>query len=857
MNLWQKLTPKLLEWRNSNYKCEDYPAIAEILKYQRNEDGSSKYLRVPQIEALEMYWYLRLVLNTPKLLELYKLAFEDKQELGSALGFTTDTKYLPIEQIVDDALNDSKVAKEFNLEHMIESLSLDYASYIMALTMGTGKTVLIGSIIASEFSMSLEYPDGNFMKNALVFAPGTTIIGSLKELSDVPYQYILPPRFYKKFLANLKITYAQTGTKNIAVDQGGSYHVVVTNTEKIILKKPAKKKNQSKLELATQEEQYKLTENQRLAKIKSLPNLGIFSDEAQNTYGSKLDEELKRVRATIDYLHAENNLICVVNTTGTPYIGTKTLPDVVYWYGLSKGIEDGILKSLQNSIITYDFDDTPKEEVFDDVIKDFFKNYGDTKTQDGSSAKIAFYFKSLEHLRESRPRIEEALAEIGESPSIILRNTQESSSEELREFNNLNDPTSQKRVILLVSKGKEGWNCPSLFACALIRQLTSSNNFVLQASARCLRQVAGNTQPARIYIESHNQRILNDELSKTESTNLATLNKQEPKNHEVTLVFNKTVYPKLQITKVTETIVGRKPADNIKLSKPTNNDDLKVYRTVFSPIIVGSGVEIINSGEEKDITFNDDTYDQMTASTLIAQNYHLKPMDIRKKIKAVYGEYDVPRKDLVKLFSQVEAQLGDYEVSKETITQALALIKFLDDDNNPLMQKNTNGSYCYTIRIHDSGHDNTLKKSDVEERNKQGLGFHYTPYNFDSEPEKQFMVDMLDRLQTKTSEVEDIYFTGGITNKSLTDLYFEYKKPDGSYHSYFPDFVIVKTDGSYLLVEVKAKGKEQDPEVLAKERAVKRLEELPENKFKYHILYTDTPIATDKLAKVINTLEEL
>ncbi len=857
MNLWQKLTPKISQWRQANYKCPDYPAIAEILRYQRNEDGTSTYLRVPQIEALEMYWYIRLILKTPRLLDLYKIAFEDKQELGAALGFAGDTKYLPIEQIIDDAIKDSKVAKEFNLDHIIESLNLDYASYIMALTMGTGKTVLIGSIIASEFAMSLEYPAGNFMKNALVFAPGTTIIGSLKELSDVPYQHILPPRFYKKFLANLKITYAQSGTTNIAIDQGGSYHIVVTNTEKIILKKPAQKKKQTKLELATLEEQHKLTENQRLAKIKSLPNLGIFSDEAQNTYGSKLDEELKRVRATIDYLHAENNLVCVVNTTGTPYVGTKTLPDVVYWYGLSKGIEDGILKSLQNSIITYDFDDTPPEEVFDDVIRDFFNNYKDTSTLNGSSAKIAFYFKNQEHLDESKPRIEEALAEIGQSPSIVLMNTQKSSAQELREFDRLNDPTSQKRVILLVSKGKEGWNCPSLFACALIRQLTSSNNFVLQASARCLRQVAGNTQPARIYIESHNQQILNDELSKTENTDLAALNKQEAKNKEVTLVFKKAAYPKLELTRRVETIVGRGSAKELSLTKPDNTDAAKVYRTVFSPLVVSTGIALTNSGEEKDIAFNNDAYDQCTAATLLAQNYHLKPLVLKRQLGNIYGNEDVPRKDLEKLFRQVESQLGEYQIAEKTITQALALIKFVDDDNRPVMHIDASGAYCYTIRIHDTGERNLLHEADVTERNKRGLGFHYSPYNFDSDPEKHFMLEMLDRLQTTQAEVADIYFTGGLTNKAFTDLYFEYKKPDGSYHAYFPDFVIAKTDGSFLLVEVKAKGKEQDPEVLAKERAVKRLEELPENKFKYHILFTDTPIATDKLAKVINLVGEL
>ena len=81
---------------------------------------------------------------------------------------------------------------------------LDYPSYILALAMGAGKTVLIGAIIATEFAMSLRYPDGNFMKNALVFAPGTTIIESLRELSDMPYEKILPPDLNRDFLAQFE-----------------------------------------------------------------------------------------------------------------------------------------------------------------------------------------------------------------------------------------------------------------------------------------------------------------------------------------------------------------------------------------------------------------------------------------------------------------------------------------------------------------------------------------------------------------------------------------------------------------------------------------------------------------------------
>ena len=59
--------------------------------------------------------------------------------------------------------------------------------------MGAGKTILIGAIVATEFAMAIEYPEPmatsvQFVENALVFAPGKTIIESLRELARIPYE---------------------------------------------------------------------------------------------------------------------------------------------------------------------------------------------------------------------------------------------------------------------------------------------------------------------------------------------------------------------------------------------------------------------------------------------------------------------------------------------------------------------------------------------------------------------------------------------------------------------------------------------------------------------------------------------
>jgi hypothetical protein len=80
-----------------------------------------------------------------------------------------------LESCLERVRSDNAFVRQYALESLRESLTLDYASYILALAMGAGKTILMGSIVATEFAMAMEYPDGPFVQNALIFAPGKTI----------------------------------------------------------------------------------------------------------------------------------------------------------------------------------------------------------------------------------------------------------------------------------------------------------------------------------------------------------------------------------------------------------------------------------------------------------------------------------------------------------------------------------------------------------------------------------------------------------------------------------------------------------------------------------------------------------
>jgi type III restriction enzyme len=863
MNLFEILAENTKQWRENNYQSDEFPAISEILLYAK-EDGKLRFLREPQFRAMEVYWYLRIIQKTPDFISLYKTMFPKRSDFLQALNI--DKKEEIKQMIFDDEdyleriKTDDEFVKRNNLESFKESLDLTYPSYILALAMGAGKTILIGSIIATEFAMSIEYPDANFMKNALVFAPGTTIIESLKEIADIPFNKVLPPRLNRPFMANIKLTYTKSGEKDIPVEQGGNYNLVVTNTEKIMLRKVRKSATQTQLEFEEKEKQEQLHANLRLQKIASLPNLGIFSDEAHHTYGQKLGEDLKRVRSTINYLHEKKEIICVVNTTGTPYYKKQTLKDVIFWYGIAEGIQDNILKSLANGIRSYSIKKESESihEMIEDIIQHFWGKYGAIKTVDGCYSKIAFYFPTEEALLNGRPHIETALVKVGQPTTIILKNTQTSTKQEIDAFNALNDPKAIHRVILLVGKGTEGWNCPSLFATALIRKLTGANNFLLQASTRCLRQIANNKLNATIYLDGNNVATLDNELQETYGSSLRELNEKKAEMVTQRLYILKTEMPKLLVKKIIQKVVKTDTDTKaITFEIPKNTEQEKISITTFNPNIVSESKVLYQSSEgNKTIEIND-TIDIYTASMLIAENYYLDNFDVLKKLKNLYVD-EIPTHHLIKLFEQVESQICNYSITSEEVEEALAIIRINNFDGESNFKTDDEGRLYTEIR-YTKGNDVNFLGKEKTENNTNNFGFHYTPYNFDSSPEKDFYINLLNMINEKPEDVEDIYFTGALTDSNKTDFYFEYKGNDNQFHNYFPDFVIRKKakgkkESKFYIVEIKAENEREDS--IVGEKGMKKLkmdelEKINKNRFKYEIVFVpNRTVPSDKYTNV-------
>lgn len=899
-HLYQVLAERVDTWRAENYSCDEFPAIHEILEFatEDGEAGQLRYLRRAQFRALETYWYLRLVLETPRIPDLYAKLFLIKKDRREAMGLTHPdiVSFIAdegLESCLDKVKTDNAFVRQYALESLRESLTLDYASYILALAMGAGKTILMGSIVATEFAMAMEYPDGPFVQNALIFAPGKTILSALRELSDVPYDKLLPPRMHKSFAASLKLTFTRDGDKQIPIVWGSNFNVIVTNTEKIRIQKPNVRGNGHQVPLfaGTKVEEQTELANLRLQAVASLPHLAVFSDEAHHTYGQKLlgkwekdkasgelvfkDDGIKKVRRTIDYLAAETNLIVVINATGTPYFERQPLRDVVVWYGLGEGIRDGVLKELAKNIKVFDLGDGEADTLVSSVIEDFVRDYWAVSLPSsggkaGAPARLALYFPNIEARDELRGAVESALALRGIGTDTILAVDGKSNESTRRQFEAVaRNPEAPERVLLLVNMGTEGWNCPSLFATALVRKLANSNNFVLQAATRCLRQVPGNKHPARVYLTDSNRKTLESQLAETYGTSLKDLDAQQAERVEREIVLHRPHLPPLLIKKRVLRY-RRKAAPGteapLHLAVPNLAAPAGVTVETLTPVQTASGMTALQKvdGGDDVLPAPPPELNSYAAAAELAANYHLPTAEVLAALRQAYGAgTDIPDYHLAALGQQIEAQRSEYEEHFEEIDLAIALVKAEGFDLSERA-----GQPVYTARISFAKEREPLyltARDTPDAAHALASSFHYEGYNFDSGPEAEFLRWALTQLQTETHQIEGVWFTGGITDPAKTDLYAEYLGDDGRWHRYTPDFVLRRADGKHLVVEIKRDS--YSPDILGdldrlsrgepaqtlegrKAVALKQWEGLNPDKLAYHVMFADTELKSEGYRQV-------
>ena len=351
---------------------------------------------------------------------------------------------------------------------------------------------------------------------------------------------------------------------------------------------------------------------------------------------------------------------------------------------------------------------------------------------DGSPAKMAMYFPQVDDVRELRPAVEAKLVELGLSPDLVLECHSDSGVAEHTAFERINDPLSPHRIILLVNMGTEGWNVPSLFACALARKLKTSNNFVLQAASRCLRQVPGNSMSASIYLSPNNLSTLNSQLRDTYGESLEDLKLKESNSRSAKIVIRKLNIPPLVVHQIIRTVVRKdlgvgKP---LKLVRPVDAA-AAVERTSFVIAHQAATRRLLKQiGDTVEFEAEPDMVDTYTAAIELATSYRLDEWTVIEELRRIYdGVEDVPVQHLATLCEQIEAQISQYEVKEERAERALALVKTggfdheIDADNNEI--------YTAEIRYPISREALIIQYSTWQGKNggkSDKFGFHYTPF---------------------------------------------------------------------------------------------------------------------------------
>ena len=645
---------------------------------------------------------------------------------------------------------------------------------------------------------------------------------------------VVPPEYVNFLSTHIQFHYLDEAGVTLSVLDKSRFNLIVSNTQKIILKRQSKEKTAADKLFGSGKPTYQsgsvydqnadlygfdepddedsLTTNQRFEKLRRLGQLGIFVDEAHHAFGTNLakdvgaqaDNRTTSLRLTIDELAASlersgTHVVACYNFTGTPYVGNQVLPEVVYAYGLKEAIDKQFLKKVK----IHGYSNTKTNEFIQLIIDDFFTNGFYNQLHEGLRPKLAIFAATIEELQnELRPAVEKALGRHGIPASKILVNVGDdkiTSNDDIREFNNLDKPTSEKQFILLVNKGREGWNCRSLFGVALFRE-PKSKIFVLQATMRCLRAIGDVQHTAQVYLGQSNLAILNDEL---EQNFRITVDEMQQINHQKQDYEIHIVPPpvKLTLKRVRTHFELKEKTIRTGLDLELHKADVDKYRIIHTE--QDGLLKTSHNTVTTDLTEQRETriFSEITLVAEIAR-YLNKPcifiedllantVEGTEKILTRVNEFNELIYDWI--IPRLFQALYDIEPSEKHEEYEVELVKTPET-----------GFYKMT-----ADPALVIKVSDAPEH--AAKSFHLDTYCFDSDPERNLFWNLL-----RDGEIQKVYFTGMLTH-GQSEFFVQYIDPEShTVRSYYPDFLFQKKDGSYVIVEVKGDNKIDDPVVQAK-----------------------------------------
>ncbi|MFT8927809.1 MAG: TnsA endonuclease N-terminal domain-containing protein [Sporolactobacillus sp.] len=823
----------------------------KFLDYNDETINPDAFLRCPQFEALEIYVFMKEFFGNKSMQQLaYEWHYKEE-------GFSEKDNWITKSDVRGQISWYDMTDEEYQLfEDELAKYKTTYPNYIFALTMGLGKTILMATCIFYEFLLAKKWPnDKKYCHNAVVFAPDKTVLQSLREIQDMDKSLVVPKEYVNSLEAELKFHFLGDTSTILSTQDGSDFNVIISNNQKFIAKQKHKEATAAEsLFQSTQNDSDNFFSNilgdvlgnpeivnannveinHRFSKLARLPQIGVFIDEAHHLYGKDLmdsigDNKSKKtssLRYTVNLLDGflreqGTHVVACYNYTGTPYVQNQTFPEVVYAYGLSDSIQKGYLKRAD--ILGYK--EVREEGFLTDAITKFWNKYS-KNTYEGLKPKMAIFGSNIKEVNNViLPEIEKALNKLGIPLDTMLVNTEQSSNEDIRDFNNLDVPGtagSQKQFIILVQKGREGWNCRSLFSVAMHRR-PGKKVFVLQSTMRCLRSITAEQQTATIFLSEENMKILNEELADNYRTNIEELSKKS--DHEYYHIHVNPPEHKVELKRVHSvyTLIERDMTEPVNFNLLARAEEMKDR---WGQEIIEKKLASLSSTEKR-TEFVDETYtyeySELTLVAEIARYLNFSPLEVQKIIKE--SEDGMEQVLLwANSFKQVVYEIlipmifdYKYEINKSQITEdnEVTLLKI------PKGEKN-----FYTF----SGKPElVVEDSDKSLANYKDKSFHADTYVFDSKPERELFLQYLEN-----DDVEEIYFTGMFTSKQ-GDFYIQYIDPEAhTVRSYYPDFVVKKKDGSHEIIEVKGDNKKDDPVVQAKKAATE--EQAGQSGFTYRMI---------------------
>lgn len=482
-------------------------------------------------------------------------------------------------------------------------------------------------------------------------------------------------------------------------------------------------------------------------------------------------------------------------------------------------------------------------------------------------------------------------------------------------FAMLDSPTSKIRIVLLVQIGKEGWDCKSLTGVVLPHEGACPKNMVLQTSCRCLRQVVrGEQEKALVWMNRWNADKLNKELKQQQNITLQEFSKKpEPAKKRIERFsrMDKQLVPPIdffQLKVEYETQVIEEQPDTATLLADENLKQKANRSLVYVQDFEGNMLDYEELRKENGESFTFHWWLQQIAKESMGA---LSMKDLKRYEAQLHklfdeitvadeqdGEYRTENTEYDHY--QIRANIRkafvpkrDFRISEEVVPDTATILsvehpmpldveddsrfypsekvvkEILAWDNDPGKMELPPEVKAIVEKMKAAGFSDTdiqmmvkdkLPKDEYPERNQT---YHYLPYRFDSNLEKEYFANGLIPLM-KDKQLE-YYFNGDDT---LTEFKIRCYRRVGKHWQYdglyYPDFLVLSRDAEgkidrICIIETKgevyaAKFKER-LEFMRDVFVPKNNEAFHRKRFQFLYL-EDTISAEERMAKTLQMIKE-